>query len=341
MVNYHLPQFDMNLYYKTNEKRLLSKKSNGLGFFIFAYYASMFAATLFMEVLLMLIKPEDFMGSSVESVPIYFITIFASVISSFIPGLLYFLLSKNRISDVIQTKHVKFSKFIPIVFLGMGVAMVANYASDLVANNFSIFGLENKINFSESCETLGEIILYVISTAIVPAFAEEFAFRGVLLGSLRKYGDAFAIIASAVMFGAMHGNIIQIPFAFILGLIFGFITCKTNSVFPAIAIHFLNNFYAVIMDVIQTSNIFTDRKFTIIYYIVFIVFCLLGIASFLYLIKKDRNFFRISGNDNIQYESSKILTLKDKIQTFFISPGVILSLSLFLFTTILSLISFV
>ena len=33
----------------------------------------------------------------------------------------------------------------------------------------------------------------------------------ILMGSLRKYGNSFAIIVSAVMFGAMHGNIIQIP----------------------------------------------------------------------------------------------------------------------------------
>ncbi|MEE0914275.1 MAG: type II CAAX endopeptidase family protein [Ruminococcus sp.] len=334
MTNYQLPQFDMKLYYKQNEKILLSKKSNGLGFFIFAYFATMLASTIFLEAILMMLKPNDFLGSNIESVPIYYITIFSSVISAFIPGLLYFLLSNTRISDVIQTNYVKPSTFFPLIFLGMGVAMIANYAADIVANNFSIFGLENQIDFSSPSETLEEIILYVVSTAIVPAFAEEFAFRGVLMGSLRKYGDAFAIIVSAVIFGAMHGNIIQIPFAFILGLIFGFITCKTNSIFPAITIHFTNNFYAVILDILQTSNTLTDRKFVVINYIIVFVFCALAILSFFYLIKKDRNFFKMTSNDGVKCENSKFLTFKDKMQAFFICPGIILTLSLFLLETI-------
>ena len=338
MNNNYLPHFDMSFYNREHEKILLSKKSNGLGFFIFAYYATMNVTAVLLEVILIMLKPEDFMGDTIASIPVYYLTIFASVISAFVPGIFYFLISRTRMSDVIQTKYVKFSKFIPIIFLGMGVSMVANYATDIVANNFSIFGLENKINFSESAENFEEIILYVISTAIVPAFAEEFAFRGVLMGSLRKYGDAFAIITSAVIFGAMHANIIQIPFAFILGLIFGFITCKTNSIFPAIAIHFVNNFYAVIMDILQTSGIFSDRKFTVIYYAVFVSFCILGILSFLFIIKKDKNFFRISSQNQTESQYCKTLTLKDKMLSFFISPGIILSLSLFLLMTIVSLI---
>ena len=77
-----------------------------------------------------------------------------------------------------------------------------------------------------------------MDTAIVPAVFEEFAFRGVVLNKLRKFGDSYAIIMSAVLFGLMHGNLSQIPFAFILGLVIGFIAVKTNSIIPGILIHF-------------------------------------------------------------------------------------------------------
>lgn len=98
--------------------------------------------------------------------------------------------------------------------------MIANVATSVIADNFSLFGIEN----TSSGLTIGDssvlsIVLNIISTAIVPAFAEEFAFRGIVMGSLRKFSDTTAVIGSAILFGAMHQNISQIPFAFILGLI--------------------------------------------------------------------------------------------------------------------------
>lgn len=337
-MNYdYLSRFNMNLNVKEREKKLISKKSNGLGLFIFAYFATMNITSILLEIILIICKPNDFLGDSIESVPLYLLSIFVSIFAAFIPGVLYLFISRTKISDVIPTNYVKLTEFIPIIFIGMGVSMVANYAADIVANNFSIFGLENTIDFSESTNNLGEIVLSVIATAIVPAFAEEFAFRGILMGTLRKHGDLFAIIASAVIFGAMHSNIIQIPFAFILGLILGFITCNTNSIFPAITIHFVNNFYAVIMNILQTSDILSDKKLYIINYALCIGFCIMGLLSFVYIILKNDSFFKLLSKKQTINQNCSSLTFKDKILVFFINPGIIISLSLFLLTTITTL----
>lgn len=267
----------------------------------------------------------------------HLLEIFTAVFSAFIPGLFYFLMSKNNISETIRVKYVKQNILWPVVFIGMAVAMLANYASDILETNFSLFGLENTINFENSSSTPFENILYVISTAVVPAFAEEFAFRGVLMGSLRKYGDAFAIITSSVMFGAMHGNITQIPFAFILGLIFAFIDCKTNSIIPSIIIHFVNNLYAIIIDILNSNSTFEENTLNLIYLGLIIAFCILGIISFIYLTKKDKNFFKITDKTGAENNPAKTLTLKDKNKAFFLSAGVILSLSIFLLETIMNL----
>ena len=45
-----------------------------------------------------------------------------------------------------------------------------------------------------------------LATAVVPLFVEEFLFRGVILSQFRKYGDVFAVIASALLFGLLHRN---------------------------------------------------------------------------------------------------------------------------------------
>ncbi len=323
-------------YIKHLEKRNLRKKSNALGFFIFSYIITMTVLSFITTFILALFS----MGSTKLTnnfILSHLYYIFIAVFSALITSLMYIVFSKSDINEIIICKKVKLSLLLPLTCIGMGVAMLANYASDIILRNFSIFGIENTINFSSSSSSLFTNILYVISTALVPALAEEFAFRGILMGSLRKYGDSFAIIASAVMFGAMHGNIVQIPFAFILGLIFAYIDCKTNSILPSIIIHFINNFYAVLMDIFHNENIFSDKGYYIINFIFIFVFCILSIISFIYIVKKDRNFFKLSDKNDISNVYAKSLTLKEKNTTFFLSAGVITSLVLFIFETISAL----
>lgn len=242
-------------------------------------------------------------------------------------------------SETIKTSYVRQKELWALVFIGMAVAMVANTASDMVQTNFTFFGLQNSVSMSENVSNPLEIVLYIISTAIVPAFAEEFAFRGILMGTLRKFGDSFAIITSAIVFGAMHGNIAQIPFAFILGLVLAYVDCKTNSILPSIIIHFLNNFYAVMLDILQSTGVFNDRIFMMIYFFLIASFCILGLISFFYLIKKDKNYFRISDKSIQQSDKqiSNLLSFKEKMKAFFINPGVIFVLNVFIIETVTSL----
>lgn len=207
--------------------------------------------------------------------------------------------------------------------------MVSNVAANLLSSNFSSIGIDYNLDMDASSSSVFENILYVIAVALTPAFAEEFAFRGILMGTLKKYGNSFAIITSAVMFGGMHGNIIQIPFAFILGLVFAYIDCKANSIIPSIIIHFVNNFYSVMMDIIRSQSMLTTRSFYILYYSLFVGMLVLGILAFLYIMKKDKNFLSIS--DTSQLIS---LSLKEKVKCFFFNPGVITIVSIFILETI-------
>lgn len=318
-------------YKKFFEKSNLRKRSSGLGFYVLVYTLCMSFISIFLMIFLMLVcgDIDKVSNDLTATTPIsHYYYIFTAVFSALIPGILYLLFSGNRISDCVQIKAVKAKTLLPIIFIGLALSSVANIISDIVSTNFSYFGLENTIDFSESSSSLFTNILYVISTAIVPAFAEEFAFRGILMGTLRKYGDAFAIITSSVMFGAMHGNIVQIPFAFVLGLIFAYVDCKTNSIIPSVIIHFLNNFYAVIIDILSTEGILSDKAYFITYYIIVAAFCVLGILSFMYLSKKDKQFFAIGNNSCLS------LSLKEKNICFFTNPGVVLALSIFALETI-------
>lgn len=335
MIYNTTPNLDRQKYLKYIQARAIKKTASGLGFFVFAYFATM----LVLSYVFVIISFLATSFKSIDTVAMFYMEIFISVFSAFVPGLFYFLFSRRSISDTIKTSYVRQKELWALVFVGMAVAMVANTASDMIQTNFSFFGLQNTLDMTSKANTPLEIVLYIISTAVVPAFAEEFAFRGILMGALRKFGDAFAIIASAIVFGAMHGNIVQVPFAFILGLVFAYVDCKTNSILPSIIIHFINNFYAVMLDVLQSTGVFSDRVFMMIYFILIAVFCILGLVSFFLIIRKDKNYFRIS-DKSIQTcgnEPIILLTLKEKIKAFFINPGTLFVMILFSIETVINI----
>ena len=56
-----------------------------------------------------------------------------------------------------------------------------------------------------------------------------------------KYGKGFAVIVSAVLFGVMHGNPLQIVFGTLVGLILGYIAIE-YSIKWSIILHIANNF---------------------------------------------------------------------------------------------------
>lgn len=335
-----MPFYGDNLNYNRNFKKdmqydNLKQRSSGLGFFVFAYSLTMTACAVIIAEVFKNLGSAGFILSNNYALLNYFIDIFISVFAVVVPAFFYIKLSRNSLNDIISTKYVKQKSMIPILFLGMGGAMIANVATSIVVDNFSLFGIENTSSgLSSGDSSILSIVLNIVSTAIVPAFAEEFAFRGIVMGSLRKYGDTVAIIGSSVLFGAMHQNISQIPFAFILGLIFAYIDCKVNSIYPSIAIHFLNNLYAVTMSILRDAGIVSDYVTTIISYSLIIFFCIAGFVSYIVLAKRNENIFKMSDKKN---EIVSELNLKEKMTAFLVNPGIILSLVLFLLTTITNL----
>lgn len=90
------------------------------------------------------------------------------------------------------------------------------------------------------------LILGIVNLCIIAPILEEILFRGFLLKSLLPYGSAFAIVSSAILFGVMHGNLVQLIPTILLGLVLGYIRVQANSVIPTILIHSVNNILSVV-----------------------------------------------------------------------------------------------
>ena len=98
---------------------------------------------------------------------------------------------------------------------------------------------ENPVeNFTTGVPTWLMITVAVIIAPIV----EEFIFRKLIIDRLSVYGNVFAIIISAALFGLFHGNLYQMFYAFFLGLLMGYLTVKGGSWLWGAGLHVFLNF---------------------------------------------------------------------------------------------------
>lgn len=160
----------------------------------------------------------------------------------------FLLRKKNALPPLALERPNSFPLMLTSVPFGFLVCLVGNFVTSVFVSMTRASGVElTAPEYNVPQSAVGRI-LYVISVAVVPALVEEFAIRGVVMQPLRRYGEKFAIIVSAAVFGILHGNLVQAPFAFIAGLGMGYAVCLTNSVWTGVLIHFCNNFYSVAMD---------------------------------------------------------------------------------------------
>ena len=132
----------------------------------------------------------------------------------------------------------------------------------------------------------------IISIAIMAPLVEELLFRGAIQGYMLRKGikPLHAILIASAIFGIVHMNPIQIPFAFAIGLIFGWLYYRTGSVVPGIIGHFINNSIACLQMATLTEEEFNTTTIEWLgvgpTYALFALSLAVMIGMFLYLKKR-------------------------------------------------------
>lgn len=86
-----------------------------------------------------------------------------------------------------------------------------------------------------------------VALCLLAPLAEEMVFRGAILRALLgSYRPWLAILVSALFFSAVHANPAQMPHAFFIGLLMGWIYWRTGSILPCVALHWVNNTIAYV-----------------------------------------------------------------------------------------------
>lgn len=100
--------------------------------------------------------------------------------------------------------------------------------------------LEDYLAAAEGLDQTG--VIAFLAAAIVAPIVEEVIFRGLILTRLNRVMSGWlAVAVAAAIFGLCHGQFIWFCYAFVLGLIFGYITRSTVSILPAMLMHLVFN----------------------------------------------------------------------------------------------------
>ena len=88
-----------------------------------------------------------------------------------------------------------------------------------------------------------------VSVGLLAPLAEELVFRGAILRALLRWCSKpwVGIVLSALLFAVAHMNPAQLPHAFLIGLLLGWMYYRTDSIIPGIVYHWINNSVAYVM----------------------------------------------------------------------------------------------
>lgn len=205
----------------------------------FIYFTSMcLVGVVFLLGYLGVLKNEV-----LSSVLIQIIVMFA------IPLILYTLLvSKNLKKTFVDCGFKKISGKILIISIILGICLyiINSYISTAFASIISMFGYETlPLNSTGSTQTITYGLLFkeFLLSAVLPGICEEFLHRGIMLSAGKKYANPkFCLFISSLLFGLMHLNINQFFYAAIMGVLMGIVCLVSESIYPTIIIHFMNNF---------------------------------------------------------------------------------------------------
>ncbi|MBQ8203922.1 MAG: CPBP family intramembrane metalloprotease [Clostridia bacterium] len=254
--------------------------------------------------------------------------IFFTIVMFTLPFVIAAWVNKYKLSDLVPLGKSREGTVLPYFLFGLGFCAFAQIAVSQAAVIFESMGFSYDLPESENPEGLFGFLLSVIATAVVPALMEEFGCRGIMFGiAEKKGGTTFALIVSSALFGLIHGNFVQIPFAFLVGLVLGVIRIKTGSLWVCILIHGVNNFVSIVMDYAFRG---ASDEIANMAYSIFLVLCMLASLLGVAIISKKK----MDGEyDLIEAEDSEgnphTVTLTQKLMWFFKSPAVLVAVILF------------
>ena len=281
------------------EKRLIKKQATMLSFcMVLMFFISFFIQTM-LSGILTFANPQLLFNELIQEI----IVTISYVVSVTVPFCIFGAYTKIPVDAALRRREVPVPLTLASLGVTLGVSVVGMYASMAVTGFFSQLGISFEVGFSDFPVNYGAMVLYVINMTIVPAILEEIAFRGFIMQSLRRFGDGFALFASAFVFSLIHVTPDRLPHTFIMGLAIGYFVLFTGSLKTGIIIHFV---YNLIVTVLSIGYTYLSADFFVLNMVSEIIMLVVAVFSLIYFIKNYGGMFSLRKGRNVNPQSVNI-----------------------------------
>lgn len=169
-----------------------------------------------------------------------------------------------------KRKKVKVIKKIDpkVLFKYIGFGILLNLVISLIIGLLPKSLIESHSQATAFALNGAPLLLFLTSGILAPV-AEELIFRYGMMKNLIKINVPFGIIVQALFFGLMHGNLVQSTYAFILGLIFGYVDYKNDNILYSIILHIAVNSSSVLISVLNINEFIGLLVLSVVSFIIF------------------------------------------------------------------------
>ncbi len=161
--------------------------------------------------------------------------------------IMFFMFHRDRVKEkamgVVQPEKAKAWKYFAVI--GIAVALCVGLNCLIIMSGLS----PRDEAYQETMTVMysAPMIVQVICLGILAPVCEELVFRGLMFKRLRaQTGFLLAAIYSTTIFAVIHGNMVQIIYAFVMGMVFAYVYEKYGSVKAPILAHIGANMVSLI-----------------------------------------------------------------------------------------------
>lgn len=164
----------------------------------------------------------------------------------FVLPLLYVLYTKRSILQTYSFRKTKFMNFVAALFMGCGAMLIGIILTSFVSMLFPTEAEMVSSGLMNELMSNNELLTFAV-VALTPAVCEEMLFRGFLFSAFRgRYKIVVSVLLTAVIFGVYHMSIVRFFTTALLGAALAVIVYYSDSIFPAMMMHAINNGIAVL-----------------------------------------------------------------------------------------------
>ena len=230
---------------KRDAKRIVSKTHLGIALYLGICYVTIFILSLVFNVLL-----KDTSAAWLENETLYaLINQLMNAVPQYLIAFPVVLLFLKNVRVVKRNEKSKMSikelfSMLCIAEFLMIVGNIIGTSLNLTVESITGGSVDNAV--ADMIENTPIWLLTIFVVILAPIF-EELVFRKLLMDRLLVLGDKMAILLSALAFGAFHGNLYQFFYAFLVGLVFGYIYARTRDIKYPMILHAVVNFIGSIV----------------------------------------------------------------------------------------------